>query len=116
MAAKVSKRILAEAWIGDAVLALYARRRILAHHGTIDGGKAERMSSNQFLSSYAEPSHTEAEIGRVYQAQGLDVAFAWIERHLMPVFERQEEKHLKSSGQRRAAHTPVEASPQDLPK
>jgi dsRNA-specific ribonuclease len=100
MAAKVSKQVLEEAWIGDSVLALYARQRILAHDGAIDGPKAARMSSNQFLSTYAEPSHAEAEIGRVYEAQGLDAAFAWIDHHLMPLFGRQETKRAKALGLR----------------
>jgi dsRNA-specific ribonuclease len=100
MAARVTEQILREAWIGDAVLALYSRQRILVHDGAIDGPKAARMSSNQFLSTYAEPSHAEAEIGRVYEAQGLDAAFVWIDHHLMPLFDRQETKRAKALGLR----------------
>ena len=103
MAAKVSKLTLQDAWIGDAVLALYARERILAQDGTIDGAKAARMSSNQFLSTYAEPSHTEAEIGRVFAEQGLDAAYAWINQNLMPLFDRQEAKREKALGIGRAS-------------
>jgi dsRNA-specific ribonuclease len=102
MAAKVSEQILKDAWIGDAVLALHARCRILAQDGVIDGAKAARMSSNQFLSSYAEPSHTEAEIGRVYEVSGLEAAFAWIDAHLTPLFDRQEAKRLNGTGRRQA--------------
>ena len=59
------RRILEEAWIGDAVLCLYCRDRILKRDGTVDGDKLTRMPSNQFLSMCGEPSHVEAEIGRV---------------------------------------------------
>jgi len=95
MAAKrISEQILKEAWIGDAVLALYVRRRILAESGAIDGAKAERMTSNRFLSGYDEPSRTEAVIGHVFEAQGLEAAFAWIEENLLPLFEKHERKRM----------------------
>lgn len=89
------EEILKQAWIGDAVLALYVRRRILREDGRIDGPKAERMTSNQFLSVIADASETEAEIGRLYEEQGLEAAFGWIERTLMPVFEKQEAKRSR---------------------
>jgi len=85
-------QILKEAWIGDAVLTLYARRRILSEDARIDAPKAERMTSNQFLSVFKEASETEAEIGRIYEHRGLDAAFAWIESNLMPIHLRQEAK------------------------
>ena len=86
------RRILEEAWIGDAVLCLYCRDRILKRDGIVDGDKFARMTSNQFLSTFAEPSHVEAEIGRVYGREGLDAAFAWIEVNLMPNLEKREAK------------------------
>ena len=96
MARKANReQILKEAWIGDAVLCLYARRRILQEDGTIDAPKAERMTSNQFLTVFGEPSEVEAELGRVYERDGMEGAFAWIESHLMLVFGRQEAKRLK---------------------
>lgn len=82
----------AEAWIGDAVLELYARLRILGASGRVDGEAAIRMTSNQFLSGFGEPTEVEARIGRVYQSEGLAGAFAWIETEMIPLFERQEEK------------------------
>jgi hypothetical protein len=81
--------------MGDAVLCLYARRRILAEDGKIDAPKAERMTSNQFLTVFGEPSEVEAELGRVYERDGLEAAFGWIESRLMVVFGRQEAKRLK---------------------
>ena len=83
-------QILEEAWIGDAVLALYARLRILREDGAIDGDKSIRMTSNRFLGAFGEPSEVEAEIGRVYASQGLEAAFAFIEERLMPLHEKQE--------------------------
>lgn len=81
-------QILREAWLGDAVLVLYSRERILREDGIIDGPKAERMTSNQFLSTFGEPSEEEAAIGRVYETDGLAAAFAFIEARFMPLFEK----------------------------
>jgi hypothetical protein len=88
---------LKEAWIGDAVLTLYARLRILREGESIDGAKATRMTSNQFLAAFGEPSEVEAEIGRVYSRNGLDQAFAWIEARLMPLHEKHEAGRSQSS-------------------
>jgi dsRNA-specific ribonuclease len=79
-----------EAWIGDAVLALYARLKILREEGRVDGEKCKRLTSNQFLGTLGEPTKVEAEIGRVYARDGLDAAFRWVEQHLLPLFERQQ--------------------------
>jgi hypothetical protein len=86
------RRILEEAWIGDAVLCLYARHRILRQHGAVDGERFERMTSNRFLAAFGEPSEVEAELGRYYENEGLEAAFKWIEQKLMPLFDRQELK------------------------
>jgi hypothetical protein len=88
-------QILKEAWIGDAVLSLYARRKILREDGKVDGDKCARMTSNRFLGAFGEPSNVEALIGRVYEEEGLDAAFAWIEAKLLPLFDRQEENRLR---------------------
>ncbi len=79
-----------DAWIGDAVLDLYVRLKILREDGITDGAKAQRMTSNQFLSVAGEPSETEAEIGRAYLGGGLEAAFSWIEEKLMPHSDRRE--------------------------
>jgi len=86
------RRILEEAWIGDAVLCLYCRRRILEKDRVLDGDKFTRMTSNQFLTAFGDPSEVEAEIGRVYTDEGLEAAFAWIETRLMPKFDKREAK------------------------
>jgi 23S rRNA maturation mini-RNase III len=89
------KKILEDAWIGDAVLSLFARMRILRGDGLQDQEKFIRMTSNQFLAVVGEPSEVEARIGRAYERDGLEAAFLWIEQELMPVFEKQEENRRK---------------------
>jgi dsRNA-specific ribonuclease len=93
-------RLLEEAWIGDAVLCLWARRRTLRETGSVDSARLERMTSNRFLATLGEPSEVEAEIGRIFEAEGLEKAFAWIEQKLMPLFERQEEKRMRGRAPR----------------
>jgi hypothetical protein len=106
------QHLRAEAWIGDAVLALYARLKILREDGRLDGAKAARMSSNQFLGALGEPTAVEAAIGRAYQAHGLEAAFAHIEASIAPLFARQEAKRERGRGQRgRAMSTRSENRP-----
>jgi hypothetical protein len=100
-ASEKRQRILEEAWVGDAVLSLYSRRRILRETGVVDAARFERMTSNHFLATKGEPSEVEAEIGRLYENEGLESAFAWIEQHLMPLFERQEQKRMRGFTPRR---------------
>lgn len=89
-----------QAWIGDAVLALYARLKILREDGALDGDKCNRLTSNQFLGSIGEPTRVEAEIGRCFEREGLPGAFAWIEKRLVPMFERQEQNRKRKPGRR----------------
>jgi hypothetical protein len=92
------EQIMKEAWIGDAVLTLYARLKILREDGVTDGPKAARMTSNQFLAGLGEPSEMEARIGRVYAEAGLEAAFTYIETELVPLFARQEAKRTGNRG------------------
>lgn len=98
--ARASRReqVLKEAWLGDAVLCLYARQRILREDGQVSAQRCTRMTSNQFLSAVGEPSEVEAELGRVYERDGLEAAFGWIEAKLMPVFQRQEARRERRAG------------------
>jgi dsRNA-specific ribonuclease len=89
-----------EAWIGDAVLTLYARSLILQEDLKVDGPKCVRMTSNQFLRTRGEPTKVEAELGRLYQREGLEAAFRWIEATLLPVFRKQEENRTRKSPKR----------------
>jgi dsRNA-specific ribonuclease len=92
---------LNQAWVGDAVLTLHARLRILRENGRIDAARSTLMTSNQFLSSLGEPTAVEAAIGRVYQERGLEAAFAWIDERVGPVFARQEENRARREGKKR---------------
>lgn len=78
------------AWIGDTILDLYARLWILRVKGTLCGETQRRMTSNQFLACFGNPTGVEARIGELYQNGGTEAAFAWIEQELLPVFEKQE--------------------------
>ena len=93
--AKRMDETLREAWVGDAVLGLWARVKILEDEGGIDDGKFTRMTSNHFLSGFGAASEVEAEIGRVYGRDGLAAAFQWMDERLLPVFRRQEANRLK---------------------
>jgi hypothetical protein len=77
------------AWIGDAVLALYARQWVLRERGSMDGEWFTRLTSNDFLSCFGQPTRVEARIGHVFREEGLDAACAWIESELLPLFLRQ---------------------------
>jgi hypothetical protein len=72
----------------------------LREDGALDGPKYARLTSNECLGLIAEPSETEARIGRAYAAGGLDQAFAWIEENLLPVFEKRESNRLKKGAGR----------------
>jgi hypothetical protein len=80
-----------EAWIGDAVLALFVRDWLLTATGR-ETSLAERaalfelFASNRFLANFGEPTRVEAEIGRVYQSDGLSGAFAFIEEKFLNRF------------------------------
>lgn len=84
-----------EAWIGDAVLALFAREWILANDGKMDGEKFVRFTSNNFLRRMGNPTSVEAEIGRIYERGGLDAAFSHMEEHVLPLFIQQEKARVK---------------------
>jgi hypothetical protein len=98
MARKSDRDLLQKnAWIGDAVLSLYVRLRILREDGVVDGPKASRMTSNEFLVSVGEATEVEAELGQVFEQHGLESAFEWIEQRLMPIFEKREAKRSRSN-------------------
>lgn len=78
------------AWVGDTVLDLYARTWILRRRGAVCGETLRRLTSNEFLACIGNPTSVEARIGALYGEGGLEEAFAWIERELMPLFEKQE--------------------------
>lgn len=78
------------AWVGDAVLALWARERVLSETGGINTEAFLQLTANKHLAGIARPTRVEAEIGIVYRRDGLVAAFAYIEARLLPVFRRQQ--------------------------
>jgi hypothetical protein len=85
------RRLRDQAWVGDAVLALYARRWLLRHTSKkmSDADRQqlfELFVSNQFLSSFGEPSQVEAAIGRKFEQEGLLAAFIHIEKSFLEPF------------------------------
>jgi dsRNA-specific ribonuclease len=89
-----AKLLKEQAWIGDAVLALYARSWILENTPASEDRTEtfKCMTSNQFLSGIGEPTSVEAGIGRVYEKNGLQAAFDYIESTLLPLFKKQQNK------------------------
>ena len=82
-----------KAWVGDAVLSLFAREWILRDASIQPSDRNEafiRMTSNKFLSSVGEPTAMEAEIGRIYESEGLDAAYKHIEETYLPLFKKQQ--------------------------
>lgn len=90
--AKKIAREREDAWIGDAVLSLYARQWILENERSFKESREElfrSMTSNQFLSAVGNPTSVEATIGTRYQEQGYAEAVVWIETNLLPLFKKQ---------------------------
>ena len=77
------------AWIGDAVLALFARQFVLRERQVMDGVWFTKLTSNGFLSAFGNPTRVEASIGKLYLEGGLEAAFAWMEAELVPLFRKQ---------------------------
>lgn len=84
-----------EAWIGDAVLGLFARRWILENTGRMDAELFTAMTSNQFLSTISNPTRMESRIGRRFEDEGLDAAFAFLETEVLPMFLAQQKKRAR---------------------
>ncbi len=89
-------RLRQDAWVGDAVLELYVRGWVLRHHGQMNAELKTRFTCNQFLNCIGNPTKVEADIGIIYQGQGLDAAFAWIRENLEPLFIKQEAKRVRT--------------------
>ena len=83
------RKVREAAWVGDAVLALFARQYVLRERSAMDGEWFTRLTSNDFLSAFGNPTRVEASIGRLYLSEGLDAAFAWMDAELIPLFRRQ---------------------------
>ncbi len=91
-----------KAWVGDAVLALFARQWLLAQSNVKPGDrKAEfiALTCNDFLSCFGEPTAIEAKIGVVYENEGLEKAFEFIESEFVPLYRKQQ-RNRKTEGPR----------------
>jgi len=84
-----------EAWIGDAVLGLFARRWILEKTGRMDAEMLTAMTSNRFLSTIANPTTLESRIGKRFQSGGLEAAFALVEDEVVPRFLAQQKNRAR---------------------
>jgi dsRNA-specific ribonuclease len=82
------------AWVGDAVLALFAREWVLRERNNMDGEWFTRLTSNDFLSAFGNPTRVEASIGKVYREQGLVAAFNFIETEMVPLFRKRMAKKV----------------------
>jgi len=89
-----------EAWIGDAVLALWVREWILRHLGRLDGELLVLATSNHFLSRFGRPTAVEAQIGRVFEEEGLEAAEAWLMEHLEGAMIREIRRRFPEMGGR----------------
>jgi dsRNA-specific ribonuclease len=76
------------AWVGDAVLALFAREWVLRERNNMDGEWFTHLTSNDFLSAFGNPTRVEASIGKVYREQGLAAAFNFIDTEMVPLFRK----------------------------
>ena len=84
------------AWIGDAVLALYAREWLLQqpnHPLFTRQDLFVKFTSNTFLQAIGEPTRVEAQIGIAYKNGGLEEGFSYIKTHLLPLCQ----KHINNA-------------------
>jgi hypothetical protein len=88
------------AWTGDAVLGLFARQHVLARLGRIDTPAFLELTSNGFLSCMGRPTRIEAEIGLVYNREGLAAAFSYIEARLLPTWRTQQSRRARQRSAR----------------
>ncbi len=90
-----------QAWIGDAVLELFARTWILREDGAMDGDKQARFTSNRFLACFGNPTSVEAKIGIIFQKEGLEAAWHHIDTQMLPLFRKQEARRRSLAHPRR---------------
>lgn len=89
-----------DAWTGDAVLSLYLRSLLLQNKVEPAGLRTEvfkYFSSNAFLNSFGRPTAMEAEIGAIYQSEGISAAFSFIEGKYLAIIRLQLQNRLFSS-------------------
>ena len=97
MKSKTDPAFQPDAWLGDAVLELYTRSRILRETGRVNAEEKMRFTCNQFLNCFGEPTKVEARIGVIYRERGLEAAFAYIRETFEPLFAKQEAKRKRQA-------------------
>ncbi len=55
----------------------------------MDGEWFTRLTSNDFLSAFGNPTRVEASIGKLFLSDGLEAAYAWMDAELIPLFRKQ---------------------------
>ena len=83
------ERVRGYAWVGDAMLALFMRAKILEKCGQIDTQRFVSVTSNQFLSSFGSPTRVEAQIGILREREGEAAAMSYSEREIWPRAQKQ---------------------------
>lgn len=58
----------------------------------MDGPTLTKMTCNDFLATIGNPTKVEAAIGIVYENEGLQAAFDWIDHEIMPNYLAQTKK------------------------
>jgi len=82
------------------VLCLYAREWLLNRSPESRSLRTElftHFTSNHFLAALGEPTRVEAEIGLLYQRQGLTAAYDHITATLLPLYLRQIRNKLRGT-------------------
>lgn len=94
----VDGRVRDQAWIGDAVLALYARMWALRNvrDASLRSAVFTHFTSNHSLAAIGDPTRVEAQIGDAFAAGGLQSGFDFISLKLLPVFVAQWNKKVKA--------------------
>ena len=98
MANLFDQQLQDDAWLGDAILALFVRQLMITNSISSSALRGELyawFTSNQFLSGFGRPTEVEAKIGIVYREQGLESAFGYIKTALLPMMQKQLPKRIK---------------------
>lgn len=94
------KKIHELAWLGDAVLGLYAREIILSKKSEsfhIYTEKFQKITSNEFLLRLGKPTEVEAKIGEIFKKDGIDKAYKWLDKNLLPHIQKEYGKNTKKN-------------------
>ena len=94
----------AEAWLGDAVLALLVRDWLINALGSTDGDLQGLVTSNQFLSRFGQPTAVEASLGRLWRDQGYAAVESEFRKNFLPEMIRHLRRQRPQLSGRLPAH------------